>query len=88
VQLLTSEERSPTAHGAVRLEDVEGGAGDILLDAQACEAYRERLARHQSSWLSALAGRGAGFITCHVEDGLQATLQQLLSNGLVDPRAG
>ncbi len=88
IQFLTAEERTPEARGAARLEDVEGGAGDIILDETTCAAYRERLARHQAGWQSALAGRGAGLITCHVEDGFQAALQNMLSNGLVDPRAG
>jgi hypothetical protein len=88
VQVLTSEERTPTAIGAARLEDVEGGAGDIMLDTETCSAYRERLTRHLAGWQSALAGRGAGLISCTAEDGFDVALHALLKNGLVDPRAG
>ncbi len=88
VQVLTAEERAPTAIGAVRLEDVEGGAGDLMLDTEVCTAYRERLARHLAGWQAALAGRGAGLLSCTAEDGFDAALHCLLSNGLIDPRAG
>jgi uncharacterized protein (DUF58 family) len=88
VHVLTSEERAPSTLGAVRLEDVEGGAGDLMLDDQACTAYRERLARHLAGWQTALVGRGAGLLSCTAEDGFDVALHGLLSNGLLDPRAG
>jgi len=88
VQVLTAWERSPETVGAVRLEDLEGGAGDVVLDAATCAAYRERLARHQASWQSALTGRGAGLVTCAVEDGLERALTTMLQAGVLEPRSG
>jgi uncharacterized protein (DUF58 family) len=88
VQVLTRDEREPPAAGAVRLRDVEGGESDVLLDAAACAAYRLRLARHQGEWQAALAGRGAGLVTCAAEDGLEPALRALLAAGVVEARAG
>ena len=88
VQVLTAWERSPDAVGAARLEDLEGGAGDVLLDEATCAGYRERLARHQAGWQSALAGRGAGLVTCAVEDGWDRTLTSMLQAGVLEPRSG
>lgn len=88
VQVLTRTEGSPEAVGPVRLEDVEGGAGDVVLDEATCAAYRERLGRHQAGWQSALAGRGAGVVTCVVEDGIDAALTAMLQAGLLEPRSG
>jgi hypothetical protein len=88
VQVLTAEERSPAPSGPVRLEDLEGGAGDVVLDQATCLAYRERLARHQAGWQSALAGRGAGLVTCQVEDGFDAALKGMLAAGVLEPRNG
>lgn len=88
VQVLTSGECSPMAIGAVRLEDLEGGAGDVVLDDATCAAYRERLGRHQAGWQSALAGRGAGLVTCMVEDGFERALTSLLQAGMLEPRSG
>lgn len=88
VQVLSAWERSPDAIGAVRLEDLEGGAGDVVLDEATCAAYRERLARHQAGWQSALAGRGAGLVTCAVEDGFDRALTAMLQAGVLEPRSG
>ena len=88
VQVLTAGERSPDPVGAVRLEDLEGGAGDVMLDEATCTAYRERLARHQAGWQSALAGRGAGLVTCAVEDGFDHALTAMLQAGVLEPRSG
>ena len=88
VQVLTRGEGAPEAIGPVRLEDVEGGAGDVVLDETTCAAYRERLARHQAGWQSALAGRGAGLVTCVVDDGIDAALTAMLQAGLLEPRSG
>lgn len=88
VQVLTAWERSPEAVGAARLEDLEGGAGDVVLDQATCDAYRERLARHQAGWQSALAGRGAGLVTCAVEDGFDHALTGMLQAGVLEPRSG
>ncbi len=88
VQVLTATERSPEALGAARLEDLEGGAGDVVLDEATCAAYRDRLARHQAGWQSALAGRGAGLVTCAVEDGFERALTTLLQAGVLEPRSG
>jgi uncharacterized protein (DUF58 family) len=88
IQVLTAAERAPTARGAARLEDVEGGAADLVLDDATCAAYRERLARHQAGWQEALAGRGAGLVTCAAEDGLDGALRALLAAGVLEPRVG
>jgi uncharacterized protein (DUF58 family) len=88
VQVLTAAERSPEPLGAARLEDLEGGAGDVLLDVATCDAYRERLARHQAGWQAALSGRGAGLVTCVVEDGFERALATLLQAGVLEPRNG
>lgn len=88
IQVLTAAEREPAATGAARLEDVEGGAADLVLDDATCAAYRARLARHQAGWQAALAGRGAGLVTCAAEDGLEGALRGLLAAGVLEPRAG
>jgi uncharacterized protein (DUF58 family) len=88
MQVLTRTELSPTPVGAVRLEDLEGGASDVMLDESACAAYRERLARHQAGWQSALAGRGAGAVLCLADDGFDAALTALVAGGVLEPRAG
>lgn len=84
VQVLTREELEPQPTGAVQLRDVEGGVRDLVLDAAACQAYRDRLARHQAGWLAALHGRGAGLVTCVVEEGFEAAVKRLLQAGLVE----
>jgi Protein of unknown function DUF58 len=88
VQILTQNEIQPQPFGAARLEDVEGGASDLIVDEQTCLHYRERFARHQASWQAALAGRGAGLITCVAENGLAAALNQLLQHGVLEARQG
>ncbi len=88
IQVLTREECSPPAVGAARLVDLEGSSGDVVLDEATCAAYRERLARHQSGWQSALSGRGAGLVTCTVEDGLERALKAMLTAGILEPRSG
>jgi uncharacterized protein (DUF58 family) len=84
VQVLCREECAPAPLGAVRLEDVEGGASDLIHDEAACQDYRSRFARHQQEWQQALAGRGAGLIPCAVEDGFQSALNALLTAGVVE----
>jgi uncharacterized protein (DUF58 family) len=87
VQVLSALELEPQPLGAVRLEDVEGGARDLVHDEPTCRAYRERLARHQRGWQEALSGRGAGLITCRVEDGLRAAVDRLIAAGLIEVAA-
>ncbi len=86
VQVLTDRERDPTPLGPVRLEDVEGGGLDVVLDQAACDAYKGRLARHQDGWRRALSGRGAGLVTCSPEAGLEAAAQALVAAGLLEAR--
>ncbi|PKN55882.1 MAG: DUF58 domain-containing protein [Deltaproteobacteria bacterium HGW-Deltaproteobacteria-14] len=84
VQVLTRFELDPTPLGPVRLEDVEGGALDLMLDDAACAVYRERFERHQAEWRAALHGRGPGVITVVVEDGLEAAGRALVAAGLLE----
>lgn len=85
VQVMTRAEHEPEPLGAVRLEDVEGaGALDLVHDAAACAAYRERLARHQAGWEAALRGRGAGLVSCVVEDGVDAAVEAMVHAGLLE----
>lgn len=86
LQVLVRDERAPQPLGAVRLEDVEGGALDLVHDDAVCSAYRERLARHQAGWQAALTGRGAGLIVCAVEDGVAASVTALVKAGVVEAR--
>lgn len=88
LQVLTRAELAPEPVGAAHLEDVEGPAADLVVDAAACAAYRERLARHQAGWQAALAGRGAGLVTLLAEDGLDAAVRTLMRAGVVEARAG
>jgi uncharacterized protein (DUF58 family) len=83
IQVLAREELAPPVDGPGRLEDVEGGAADLIRDATTVAAYRDRLARHQAAWAAALAGRGAGMVTVAVEDGWQPAIRALLRAGLV-----
>ena len=83
IQVLSREELIPPADGPGRLEDVEGGFTDLHRDATVIASYRERLARHQAGWASALAGRGAGVVTVAVEDGWRPAIRALLRAGLV-----
>lgn len=83
IQVLAREELAPPLDGPGRLEDVEGGASDLVRDAATIAAYKERLARHQAGWAAALAGRGAGVITLAVEDGWRPAIKALLRAGLV-----
>jgi uncharacterized protein (DUF58 family) len=90
VQVLTRSEIAPTALGPVRLEDVEQASApiDIVHDDEVCASYRSRFARHQSEWQTALAGRGAGLVTCVVEDGFDAAVRALLDARVLEPRGG
>lgn len=88
IQVLTRDEIEPPELGPARLVDHEGGAADMLVDAQAVAGYRARLARHQSGWQAALAGRGLGLITCAAEDGFAGAVRRLLAAGVVAPRSG
>lgn len=85
VQVLCRAELEPSPLGAVRLEDLEGGALDLIHDQSTCAAYRERFVRHQAQWQAALAGRGAGLVTCLVEDGFVGALPVLLRAGVIEP---
>lgn len=85
VQLLTTAERAPQPIGAARLQDIEGGQRELVVDSAACERYRVRLERHQRGWRDALAGRGAGLVECAVEDGLEGAVRALTAAGLVVP---
>ena len=87
LQVLTHHERNPAALGAVRLEDVEGGILDLVHDDSACNAYRERLARHQAGWQTALTGRGAGLIACAVEDGLDGSIAAMVTCSVLEARS-
>jgi uncharacterized protein (DUF58 family) len=83
LQVLTREELAPRELGAVRLEDVEGGDADVVLDADTISAYRQRLSRHQAQWHAALAGRGSGCVTVCADDGFDAALRALVSAGVL-----
>lgn len=87
VQVLTAAELAPEPLGAVRLEDVEGGARDLVHDEVTVRAYHQRFARHQRGWQESLSGRGAGLITCRVEDGLRAAVDRLIAAGVVEVSA-
>lgn len=86
LQILTNAERSPVPLGAVRLEDVEGGALDLVHDEAMCSAYRERFARHQSGWQAALSGRGSGVVICSVDEGLDGSVAALVKCNVVEAR--
>ncbi|MFM2090499.1 MAG: hypothetical protein RLZZ127_988 [Planctomycetota bacterium] len=58
VQVLDDDERRPTARGRVRLDDVEGGHLEVVLDDDAIAAYLDRLERLRQAWRGALHGRG------------------------------
>jgi uncharacterized protein (DUF58 family) len=83
VQVLTRRELDPLAAGAVRLVDVEGGEADLVADAAAVAGYKQRLARLQAGWSSALHGRGAGVVTVVAEDGFDVAVRGLLRGGVV-----
>ncbi len=87
IQTLTRHEADPAPLGPVRLQDVEGGSLDLVLDEAACAAYRARLERHVAGWRDALHGRGRGVIPVTVEQGLDAAAQALMNAGLVEARA-
>ena len=84
LQVLTADELAPQAVGAARLEDVEGGAADHVLDDATVAAYRARLARHQDEWRAALSGRGLGAIGLRADAGLAQAVKQLLAAGLLE----
>ena len=84
VQVLQQVELDPQVQGAVRLEDLEGGVSEQVVDASMRMAYRERLARHQEEWRAALAGRGVGVIGVQVEAGLAAAIRRLVVGGLIE----
>jgi uncharacterized protein (DUF58 family) len=86
VQVLGSDDGAPHPSGASRLVDVESGHADLVVDEAACAAYRARFARHQDGWRTALSGRGAGLVTCHVEAGFVAAERALLAAGIVGMR--
>ncbi len=88
LQVMTPEELAPAALGAARLEDIEGGHAELVLDRAAVTAYQERLARHQDGWRSALAGRGAGVVTLRSDEGLARAVRRLVEAGVVEPRGG
>ncbi len=70
LQVMTPDELAPSAIGAARLEDIEGGHAELVVDGAAVAAYRERLARHQDGWRAALSGRGAGVVTVRSDEDL------------------
>jgi uncharacterized protein (DUF58 family) len=87
LQVLDREERDPEPRGAVRLLDPEGGELDLVLDEEACAAYRTRFARQQDEWRAALSGRGAGLIVLPAEAGSGAAVRQLATAGIVEVAA-
>ncbi len=87
IQVLTAEEREPSAWGNVRLIDVEGGEKNLNIDEEACQAYKKRFARLQATWVQALNGRGAGVISCDAEFDLATSIRSLLQAGVVTPGA-
>jgi uncharacterized protein (DUF58 family) len=87
LQTVLRREIAPQPLGAVRLVDVEGGERDLIVDDAACAAYRERLARHQSGWDNALAGRGPGLVTCNADDEDGGLIHTLLRAGVVEATA-
>ena len=88
IQVLGRAELAPEPLGAVRLTDVEGGTLDLVHDQATVAAYRERLARHQAGWQAALSARGAGIVTCVVEEGFDAAVDALSRAGVLTARAG
>jgi len=86
VEVLTRQEWQPTAAGPVRLEDVEGGAVDHVLEPAVLAARQERFVRHRQGWAAALAGRGPGVVPIVVDDGFPAAVAALVKGGLVTPR--
>ena len=88
LHILTAEELAPTAVGATRLEDREGGVVDLVLDAAAVAAYGVRLQRHHAQWQAALAGRGAGMIGLRSDEAFAEVVRRLLAAGVVETRAG
>lgn len=83
IQVLTRAELAPSLRGAVRLIDVEGGEADLIADEGARTGYHQRLARLQSGWAAALAGRGPGLCTLVVEDGFSAAVRRLVRHGIL-----
>ena len=88
LQIMTPDELAPTVHGAARLEDVEGGVAELVMDETTITEYRERLSRHQDGWRAALAGRGAGMITMRSDEGFTQAVRRLVEAGVVEPRSG
>jgi uncharacterized protein (DUF58 family) len=86
LQILTAEELAPTATGAARLEDVEGGAADHVLDGATLTAYRVRFQRQQDAWRAALAGRGAGVVSLRSDEHFALIVRRLLAAGVVEVR--
>ncbi len=84
IQVLSRQEADPEPVGAVRFEDVEGGVLELVHDAECCATYRRRFDRHQEAWRQALAGRGAGVVTCMAEEGPRAALRALLAAGVCE----
>ncbi|MCB9732606.1 MAG: DUF58 domain-containing protein [Deltaproteobacteria bacterium] len=83
IEVLARVEREPRPLGPVRLEDVEGGARDLVLDERACAAYRHRYERHQAGLREALLGRGPGLVAVTVEEGLEGAARALVAAGVV-----
>ncbi len=83
IQVLTQSEIQPQYSGGKRLEDVEGGFREIVIDDRMLDRYQQRFSRHQAAWQEALRGRGVGLITCVVEEGFQTALKNLLKAGVV-----
>ncbi len=84
IQVLTRDEVDPPALGAGRLEDLEGGFRDLVVDPRTITAYRDRLRSHQDEWRRALHARGAGLVTCIAEEGFDTAVKALLVAGVVE----
>jgi uncharacterized protein (DUF58 family) len=74
IQLLTHDEQDPQPEGACRLQDVESGDyADLLINENACNAYRTALARHREGWSAACRMHGASFVAVEAEQTLQSS---------------
>jgi hypothetical protein len=69
IQVLAADDVDPQVHGNTRLIDSETDAArELVLDATAIAAYRDRLRRHQEAWRAAAREAGAVFVTLTAED--------------------
>lgn len=69
VQILGSEDASPTTRGGTRIVDVESGEWrEVFVDATALELYRDALARHRALWDETARQTRATIVRCVAEE--------------------